>query len=431
MKQFTINELYEVFCQHPTITTDSRVCPEGSLFFALKGDNFDGNHFALSALEKGCQYAIIDDKSYAIDDRFIVVENVLSTLHQLATLHRKTLGTPIVGITGTNGKTTTKELISAVLSEKYRVLYTQGNLNNHIGVPLTLLRLTKEHDIAVIEMGANHPGEIKTLVNIACPDCGLITNIGKAHLEGFGSLYGVLKTKGELYDYLREHNGHVFINSNNALLKSIAHKLNVTTYAISGNADIQGSVTACSPFVSIKWHKKGEIPHTVDTHFVGSYNAENMLAAITVGLHFNITPQAINHALKTYRPQNNRSQFVETEHNRLVVDAYNANPTSMMAALENFKTMEFSNKGVILGDMLELGLQSEEEHRHIVEFLKQGQFTSVYLVGKHFGAVADQFQHFETTADLIAFLEKQPLQNKTLLIKGSNGIGLTKIVPLL
>ena len=431
MKPFTINQLYEVFCQHPVVTTDSRVCPEGSLFFALKGESFDGNHFALSALGKGCQYAVVDDETYAVDERFIVVENVLTALQQLATLHRKTLGTPIIGITGTNGKTTTKELVSAVLSEKYRVLYTQGNFNNHIGVPLTLLQLTKEHDIAVIEMGANHPGEIKTLVNIACPDCGLITNVGKAHLEGFGSLEGVLHTKGELYDYLREHNGQVFINSNNELLKSIAHKLNTTTYAIDGEADIQGSVTACSPFVSIKWHKKSEAPHAVDTHFVGIYNAENMLAAITVGLHFGVSPHAIDHALGTYAPQNNRSQFVETKHNRLVVDAYNANPTSMMAALENFKAMELPAKGVILGDMLELGLQSAEEHRRIVEFLKQAQFEFVYLVGKQFGAAADQFQQFETTAALMSYLEQHPLNNRTLLIKGSNGIGLTKVLPLL
>jgi len=431
MKPFTINELYKVFCQHPTITTDSRVCPKGSLFFALKGDSFNGNKFALMALEKGCQYAIVDEQEQALDNRFILVDNVLTTLQQLATLHRKALGTPIIGITGTNGKTTTKELVSAVLSEKYQVLFTQGNFNNHIGVPLTLLKLTKEHDIAVIEMGANHPGEIKTLVNIACPDCGLITNVGKAHLEGFGSLEGVLHTKGELYDYLREHDGHVFINSNNELLKSIAHKLNTTTYAIDGEADIQGSVTACSPFVSIKWCKKGEAPQSVNTHFVGIYNAENMLAAVTIGLHYEISLQAICHALETYVPQNNRSQFIETAHNRVVVDAYNANPTSMMAALENFEAMQMPAKGVILGDMLELGSQSADEHRHIVDYLKTAHLECVYLVGKQFAAVADQFQSFENTAALITYLEQKPLENKTLLVKGSNGIGLTKVLPLL
>ena len=431
MKPFTINELYKVFCQHPMVTTDSRVCPEGSLFFALKGDSFNGNKFARSALEKGCQYAIVDEKEQVLDNRFILVDDVLTTLQQLATLHRKTIGTPIIGITGTNGKTTTKELVSAVLSEKYQVLFTQGNFNNHIGVPLTLLQLTKEHDIAVIEMGANHPGEIKTLVNIACPDCGLITNVGKAHLEGFGSLEGVLHTKGELYDYLREHDGHVFINSNNELLKSIAHGLKTTTYAIDGEADIQGYVTNFSPLISITWNKKGAEPHAVDTHFVGIYNAENILAAVTVGLHFGVASESICHALETYKPQNNRSQFIETGHNRLVVDAYNANPTSMMAALENFKALQLLAKGVILGDMLELGSQSAEEHHSIVDFLKQSPFEFVYLVGNQFAPVSDMFQTFSNVSDLIIHLEQSPLHNKTILIKGSNGIGLTKILPLL
>ncbi len=431
MKPFTINDLYKVFSQHPTITTDSRVCPEGSLFFALKGESFDGNKFARSALDKGCRYAIVDDETYAVDDRFIVVENVLTALQQLATLHRKTLGTPIIGITGTNGKTTTKELVSTVLSEKYRVLFTQGNFNNHIGVPLTLLQLTKEHDIAVVEMGANHPGEIKTLVNIACPDCGLITNIGKAHLEGFGSLEGVLHTKGELYDYLREHDGYLFINSKNELLKSIAHGLKTTSYGVDDDADIQGSVTNFSPFISITWNKKGAEPHEVNTHFVGIYNAENILAAVAVGLHFGVASESICHALETYKPQNNRSQFIETGQNRLVVDAYNANPTSMMAALENFTALQLPAKGVILGDMLELGAQSREEHHSIVDFLKQSPFEFVYLVGNQFATVSDAFQTFSNVSDLIIHLEQSPLKNKTILIKGSNGIGLSKILPIL
>ncbi|MGN0186514.1 MAG: UDP-N-acetylmuramoyl-tripeptide--D-alanyl-D-alanine ligase [Paludibacteraceae bacterium] len=428
----SLSELYKLFCEHSQVTTDSRVCPEGSLFFALKGDNFDGNRFAQAALDKGCAYAVVDEPEFATNDRILLVDNVLNTLQQLARMHREWLGIPIVGITGTNGKTTTKELVAAVLKEKFNVHYTQGNFNNHIGVPLTLLQLSDKHDVAVIEMGASHLGEIAELVEIVRPDCGLITNVGKAHLAGFGSLAGVLQTKGALYNYLREHKGKVFINAKNDLLQSISHGLNATSYALDIEADVQGTVVDCSPFVVLKWQRKGGVEHIVKTNFVGIYNAENMLAAITVGLHFGVAEPDICHALATYVPHNNRSQFVETAHNRLVVDAYNANPTSMMAALENFVAMQLPHKVAILGDMLELGAQSRDEHRKIIQFVTACGFDLVLLVGEQFAQVADDTcLTFDNVACLSEFLQNHPLTDNTILVKGSNGIHLTNIVPLL
>lgn len=432
MNAVTLTELYRIFCGHPQVTTDSRVCPAGSVFFALKGESFDGNRFAQAALDKGCAYAVVDEAEYATDGRVLLVENVLQTLQRLARMHREKLGVPVVGITGTNGKTTTKELVAAVLREKFSVHYTQGNFNNHIGVPLTLLGLTKEHTVAVVEMGANHPGEIADLVELVRPDCGLITNVGKAHLEGFGSLEGVLKTKGALYDFLRAHGGHAFINANNELLKGISRGLELTSYALDAEADVQGCVTDCSPFVTLEWHRQGGEIHRVKTHFVGIYNAENMLAAVAVGLHFGVDEQAICRALESYVPQNNRSQFVETAHNRLVVDAYNANPTSMMAALENFAAMRLPRKVAVLGDMLELGAQSLDEHRKVVDYLAKSDFSKVILVGRQFAQAADgRFAAFDDVDALADFLRSNPLADSTVLVKGSNGIHLTKILPLL
>ncbi len=431
MKTISISELYELYKQHPVVTTDSRVCPAGAMFFALKGESFNGNQFALSALEKGCAVAVVDEPDVAVDERFVLVEDVLTALQQLAKLHRQTLGIPVVGITGTNGKTTTKELVAAVLAEKYRVHFTQGNFNNHIGVPLTLLQLTENHQIAVVEMGANHLGEIAELVDIVRPNCGLITNVGKAHLEGFGSLQGVLQTKGALYEFLRASRGVAFINAKNELLRSISHDLELKSYALDAEADVQGHVEACSPFVSLGWQRKNGEKHTVETHFVGIYNAENMLAAVAVGLHFGVPETAICHALAEYVPQNNRSQFVQTERNRLVVDAYNANPTSMMAALENFASMPMPHKVAILGDMLELGAQSAGEHRKIVEFLQQSDFEKVFLVGKNFQEIPSDFSTFENVDLLSEYLTSNALRDCTILVKGSNGIRLTKILPLL
>ena len=421
-----MTELYSLFLKQRAITTDSRDCPKGSIFFALKGDTFNGNAYATSALEKGCAYAVIDEAEYAADDRYIVVPDVLTTLQQLANEHRKALGTPIVGITGTNGKTTTKELVATVLEKKYNVLYTQGNFNNHIGVPKTLLQLTEEHNMAVIEMGANHPGEIKTLVNIVEPDYGLITNVGKAHLEGFGSFEGVIKTKGELYDFLREHKGKVFIDEENEHLMNISQGLDLIPY-------VTGEVIDCAPYLHFKW-QGGDIM----THLIGAYNIKNMMAAATVGLHFGVSVADINDALAGYIPSNNRSQLTITEKNKLIVDTYNANPTSMMAALQNFSIMQVSPKMAILGDMRELGEVSEAEHKKVVDFLtaeeakaKEGEFL-VWLVGAEFSKTSCHFRKFpDVTAVKKALEEEGVPTGYHILIKGSNGIRLFELPALL
>ena len=421
-----MTELYSLFLKQRAITTDSRDCPKGSIFFALKGETFNGNAYAASALEKGCAYAVIDEAEYAADYRYIVVPDVLTTLQQLANEHRKALGTPIVGITGTNGKTTTKELVATVLEKKYNVLYTQGNFNNHIGVPKTLLQLTEEHNMAVIEMGANHPGEIKTLVNIVEPDCGLITNVGKAHLEGFGSFEGVIKTKGELYDFLREHKGKVFIDEENEHLMNISQGLDLIPY-------VTGEVIDCAPYLHFKW-QGGDIM----THLIGAYNIKNMMAAATVGLHFGVSVADINDALAGYIPSNNRSQLTITEKNKLIVDTYNANPTSMMAALQNFSIMQVSPKMAILGDMRELGEVSEAEHKKVVDFLtaeeakaKEGEFL-VWLVGAEFSKTSCHFRKFPDVAAVKKALEEEGVPTGYhILIKGSNGIRLFELPALL
>ena len=425
-----MSNLYNIFLNSTGITTDSRDCPKGSIFFALKGETFDGNKYAASALEKGCSYAVVDEAEYATDDRFILVPDVLTALQQLANEHRRALGTTIIGVTGTNGKTTTKELIAAVLSKKYNVLYTQGNFNNHIGVPKTLLRLTKEHEIAVVEMGANHPGEIKTLVNIVEPDYGIITNVGKAHLEGFGSFEGVIKTKGELYDFLRQKGGSkVFIDADNEHLAGIAHDLELIKYGVKSDAGtlaVKGEVIACDPFLRFRWNG-GE----VNTHLIGAYNIYNMLAAATIGMHFGVTPAQINEALTEYVPSNNRSQLTVTENNKLVVDTYNANPTSMMAALENFTLMAMPSKMAILGSMGELGAVSHDEHQRIVNYLTQHGYNDVWLVGKEFGKIECNYRKFADVEAVKQELLSHPLKDQCILIKGSNTMRLFELPPLL
>lgn len=431
--------LYSLFLLHPVVTTDSRDCPEGSIFFALKGESFNGNAYAEAALEKGCSYAVIDEAQYAKDDRYIVVPDVLTALQQLANEHRRALGTPIVGVTGTNGKTTTKELIATVLSKKYNVLYTQGNFNNHIGVPKTLLRLKKEHDIAVIEMGANHPGEIKTLVEIVEPNTGIITNVGKAHLEGFGSFEGVIKTKGELYDFLRKHSDtRVFIDADNEHLANIAEGLRLIKYAVDSSADdvtVKGEVMDCSPFLRFRWglsSQNGE-SFVCETHLIGAYNIYNMLAAATIGHHYNVEPKDINAALAGYVPSNNRSQLTVTEHNKLIVDTYNANPTSMAAALQNFCLLGSAVSGVmaILGDMRELGDSSAEEHQKVVDFLVSKGIKDVWLVGSEFSKTTNPFRCFPDVAAVKAEIAGNPISGKYILIKGSNGTRLFELPELL
>ncbi len=455
-----IKELYEIYKAHPVVTTDSRNCPEGSIFFALKGETFDGNKFAMQALEKGCAYAVVDDSSFLTPhSSLILVDNVLDTLQQLARYHREQLGIPVVGITGTNGKTTTKELVAAVLSRKYRVQYTQGNFNNHIGVPLTLLSIKPDCEIAVVEMGANHPGEIRDLAALALPTCGLITNVGKAHLEGFGSLEGVINTKKELYDNIVARGGHVFLNANNELLLDALRKSHssfltphsslISTYSSNPDvvADVNGRLLRCAPYVEFEWNLNNAqcTMHNaqLSTHFVGAYNLDNMLAAITVGLHFGVEREDICAAISEYIPANNRSQLTKTERNTLIVDAYNANPTSMMAAIDNFDIMEGENKVAILGDMLELGEQSEIEHQNIVRRLMESKIERIILVGKEFEKACDKLgvrseelgvnSKFSIFNSQLSTLNSQlsTLNSQLILLKGSNGIGLYKLIPYL
>jgi len=421
-----IDSIYTLFLKHPLVTTDSRNCPGGSLFFALKGDSFNGNLFAKDAIQKGCSYAFVDEKEFADDKNIFYVPNSLETLQQLAKKHRETLGISVIGITGSNGKTTTKELIASVLQQKYRVLSTKGNLNNHIGVPLTLLRLTEKDELAVVEMGANHPGNIKELVHIALPDYGLITNIGKAHLEGFGSFEGVIKTKGELYDFLREHHKKVFINEDNEILRSISAGLDKITYGTSDTYYVKGEIVNSEPFLSMNWNK-----HVIHTNLIGAYNFENVLAAIAIGSYFDVPADKIVKALEEYIPQNNRSQFKETGKNKLIIDAYNANPTSMKASLSNFFQLSFPNKIVILGDMKELGSQSGEEHGDMVKLLSDTSLKEAFLIGPCFKQANTAFYAYNDVDEFLAWLQQNPIQDATILIKGSNSMNLMKVVDFL
>lgn len=430
-----ISQLYEIFRKCTSVTTDSRNCPGGSMFFALKGGSFNGNAFAAKALEAGAQYAVIDEKEYAAegDKRLILVDNCLDSLQQLARCHRRKLGTKIIGITGTNGKTTTKELIAAVLARKYNVLYTQGNLNNHIGVPRTLLRLKPEHEIAVIEMGANHPGEIATLVNIVEPDYGIITNVGKAHLEGFGSFEGVIKTKGELYDYLRDKGGTVFLDSGNEHLAKISGGLNIVEYGTDAGRGrgVTGQVVSCAPLLRFRWKAGNGGWNDTQTNLIGSYNIYNMLAAACIGRHFGVDEGQITGALAGYKPDNNRSQLDITPYNKLIVDTYNANPTSMNAALANFRDMEVEPKMAILGDMRELGASSMEEHQKVVDFLKGSGIADVWLVGDEFGKTECGFRKFKDVEEVKAEIALRRPEGYYILIKGSNGTRLFQLPCLL
>lgn len=430
----TVEDIYSRFRECNGVTTDSRKCGPGLMFFALKGERFDGNEFVRGALDQGCSYAVMDDAARydAGDGRMILVENTLTALQQLAAYHRRQLGTTIIGITGTNGKTTTKELTSAVLRSTYNILCTQGNLNNSIGVPLTVLGLKPEHEYAIVEMGASHPGDIKELVEISQPDYGLITNVGKAHLLGFGSFEGVKKTKGELYDWIREHGGAVFVNRDNEHLQQMASGLPLIEYGKPGQDGllVEGEVLECNPFVKFRWRTGVGEWHTVQTNLIGAYNVDNALAAITIGLKLGVSEDKASAAVAGYQPQNNRSQLTDTGRNRIVVDAYNANPTSMAAAIENFSMIEAPEKMLILGDMRELGEVSLSEHRQIVQLLNAKGFTRVWLVGSEF-AEAAKGTDFRLFADVDAVnkeLEIEPLSGFTILIKGSNSIGLTKTI---
>ena len=424
-----ISEIYTLFKKFPHVVTDSRNVVADSLFFALKGESFNGNKFALDTLEKGCRYAIVDEKSYAIDDRFILVDDVLTCLQDLAREHRRTLGIPILAITGTNGKTTTKELLNEVLKQKFKTSATQGNFNNHIGVPLTLLAMNAETEFGIVEMGANHPGEIKMLCEIAEPNYGLITNVGKAHLEGFGSFEGVKKTKKELYDYLAQNGGEVFINCENEHLMGMLNQQKTILYGNSEEAFSKARFLQAEPKLIIELRSPiGKL--YIKTQLIGAYNFENVLAAVTLGRYFKIDEIDIKEALESYTPSNNRSQLLKTDDNVLFLDAYNANPTSMRAAIDNFAAMKMKNKVLILGDMLELGEESEKEHLHVLDLLKEKELSDTILVGNIFSSLASDYKYdaFKSVEDLLVYLETSVLKNKYILIKGSRGIKLEKTI---
>ena len=433
-------ELYAIYQQHPVITTDSRECPEGSIFIALKGESFDGNQFAAQALDKGCAVAIVSDEqvynTYHGAGQMVLVDDTLQAYKDMAREHRRQFDIPVVGITGTNGKTTTKELIRTVLAEKYNVMATEGNYNNDVGVPKTLFRLNAQHQIAVVEMGASHPGDIKTLADTAEPTCGLITNVGKAHLQGFGSLEGVIHTKGELYDKLASRpESIIFVNADNGYLTGILPQdVKTECYTRDENktdARIHGQIIACDPFLRLKWRVQDGDWHEVTTHLIGSYNLDNVLAAVTVGQHFNVSAEQICHALENYVPSNNRSQLTETPHNHLIVDAYNANPTSMAAALDNFCLMEVAPKMATLGEMRELGASSREEHERMVEKLKGCPFDEIWLVGDEFKNIDCPYRKFDDVEQVKAAIAECRPEGHYILIKGSNGNRLFQLPELL
>jgi UDP-N-acetylmuramoyl-tripeptide--D-alanyl-D-alanine ligase len=426
----SITELYKIYLDSKGISTDSRNPLPGSVFFALKGDQFNGNAFADQAIEKGCTYAVIDEPAYLKNEKFLLVESVLKTLQQLALFHRKNLTIPFIGLTGSNGKTTTKELIAAVLSKKFKTISTIGNLNNHIGVPKTILSV-KEHEIAIVEMGANHPGEIKMLCEIALPDYGLITNIGKAHLEGFGSFEGVIKTKKELYDFLSENNGTAFVNYSNSLLKEISRKLSLNTIIYGEDPQSLCNGKALTHDLVLKsditWKGSFSQGRTeITTSLAGLYNLENVLAAIAVGLFFGVEMKDIKDAIENYSPSNNRSQILHKGSNTIIMDAYNANPSSMINALLNLAESSHPGKTAILGDMLEMGEYASQEHQSILDFLGQHPEINAFLVGEAFmkANFKNAFPSFADVKDLCKFLAANKINESLILLKGSRAIKL-------
>lgn len=439
----SVEELYALYKKCTGITTDSRNIKEGMMFFALKGDKFDGNDFAEDALKAGARYAVVDrflleGTSYR-GRKCIVVENSLCMLQKMAAYHRQQFDIPVVGITGTNGKTTTKELVAAVLAKKFNLVATQANFNNHIGVPLTLFRIDEKTDMAVVEMGASAPGEIADLTKIVQPTCGLITTVGKAHLQGFGSFEGVKKAKGELYDILRQKGGVVFYNADNEnLCEMVSHRPGLRTrrYGVREQNVTLLPATAESPFLRLEFEQEGK-PVTIATNLVGDYNADNVMAALAIGSFFEVPFKRMVAAIEAYKPSNNRSQLVKTDRNTLVIDAYNANPSSMRAALDNFARTEFPGKVLMLGDMLELGPDSVQEHLTVLQ-QAVAVADEIYLVGSEFGAAAAlmgtvpaRLLAFESIEDLKAYVTGHPLQDKTILIKGSNGKHMQKVVEAL
>lgn len=426
----SIEELYSIYLEHRIISIDSRQIMPGSLFFALKGDNFDGNKYAGIALEAGSAYAVIDNEAYA-GNKTLLVNNVLDALQKLALMHRRKLNIPVVAITGSNGKTTTKELINAVLSQQYSVTATLGNLNNHIGVPLTLLRVAEETRIAIIEMGANHQLEIAQLCQLAEPTHGLITNIGKAHLGGFGGYEGVIKAKNELYYWLRNSEGTVFVNSGNPLLMELTSSMKRILYGKDEGVQTRGTTRDNSSTLELDWFSGNEII-TLQTNLVGNYNFENVMAAICLGTFFDVPQDKIKSAINSYQPTNSRSQAMKTAKNSIILDAYNANPTSMQLAIENFSQEKAHPKMVILGDMLELGEESPAEHLAIVNLVKDSGFERVVFVGPDFKSVAnDKFRCFDNSDKALEWLQQEHIKDHTILVKGSRGIKMEKVLDAL
>ncbi|MCD6355090.1 MAG: UDP-N-acetylmuramoyl-tripeptide--D-alanyl-D-alanine ligase [Prolixibacteraceae bacterium] len=428
----TTNQIYQFFKKSFQITTDSREVAENSIFFALKGESFNGNKFAEIALKKGASLAVIDEKEFYIPEKTILVNNVLQTLQDLAAMHRRKLGIPVLAVTGTNGKTTTKELIANVMSAKFKVVFTPGNLNNHIGVPLTLLKMNSETEFGVVEMGANHPGEIARLCKIATPDYGIITNIGKAHLEGFGSFEGVVEAKNELYEFIKKRNGTVFFNKDSVLLENLVKGISKRVSYGTTPADFTGELVNAAPFVDVKaMFAKGIL--YLNSKLTGSYNLENILAAACIGNYFSVDPLQIQKAIKNYRPTNSRSQLIKKGSLKIIMDAYNANPTSMQASIKSFFSNSTGEKFLILGDMLELGKFSEQEHLSLLKLIEKQDVSGIYLVGPVFTKIAanSNFNTFPNVDQLCKHLTKKKLVDGTVLIKGSRGIQLEKVLKVI
>lgn len=426
-----ISELYQLFSQYPHVVTDSRQPVRDSIFFGLRGDRFDGNSFAAEALDKGARYAVVDDPEVARGEQFILVKNSLATLQELSAFHRDRLSIPIIGITGSNGKTTTKEIAAKILSSQYLVTATAGNLNNHIGVPLTLLGMDLTTELGIVEMGANHPGEIALLCNLAKPDYGLVTNIGRTHLEGFGDIEGVKRAKGELFDYLAGNGGLIFCNGGDSDLLDMIGEIHtgISYYGEAEESACSAKILSVDPFLTLNLRLLNDPPVEVKTGLVGGYNLSNILAAVALGLHFRIRPTNILSTLDGWSSQNNRSQRIETESNILIMDAYNANPTSMMAALDSFNQQDHPRKAIILGDMLELGEDEVESHREVLDYVTSLSCEEIFLVGKIFSnlPVKENIRVFPSAEELDAWLAGNPLKERLILLKGSRGIGLERV----